>query len=94
MDTYVYIMTNKRDGTLYVGSTTDLVQRVYAHKEQLADGFTKKYNLNKLVYYEALGDEATMVQREHTIKRWKRSWKVALIEGMNPEWRDLWEDIL
>ncbi len=85
---YVYILTN-RVRTLYVGVTNDLVRRVYEHKHGLADGFTRKYNVHWLVYYEETTDVEAAIAREKQIKRWRRSKKTALVEGMNPEWRDL-----
>lgn len=93
-DYYVYIMTNKRNGTLYTGFTDDLVRRVYEHKNDFVEGFTKKYGVHMLVYYEAGGDYDGALQREKQIKEWKRSWKIELIESINPSWRDLYEEIL
>ena len=85
---YVYILTN-RVRTLYVGFCSNLVRRVYEHREGLADGFTRKYNIHWLVYYEETTDVEAAIAREKQIKRWRRSKKVALVDGMNPEWRDL-----
>jgi putative endonuclease len=85
---YVYIMTN-RSKTLYTGVTDHLERRVYEHRRKLLDGFTKKYNLTKLVYYEATDDVRSAIGREKQIKGWLRSKKIALIESMNPLWRDL-----
>ena len=85
---YVYIMTN-RSQTLYTGVTNDLQHRVYEHKQKLVDGFTKKYNLTKLVYYESTDDVRSAIGREKQIKGWLRAKKIALIESMNPQWRDL-----
>ncbi|MBN1368588.1 MAG: GIY-YIG nuclease family protein [Dehalococcoidales bacterium] len=93
-DYSVYIMASKRNGTLYVGFTSDLIKRVYEHKNNLADGFTKKYSVHILVYYESDGDLEGALQREKQIKEWKREWKIALIEKDNPSWRDLYEDII
>ncbi len=90
---YVYILASKRNGTLYVGSTSDLPQRVYAHKNDFVEGFTKKYGVHILVYFEC-GDRDGAIQREKQIKEWKRRWKIELIEKVNPEWRDLYEQIL
>ena len=86
-------MTNKPDGILYIGVTNNLVRRVYEHKEGLIEGFTKKYSLKILVYYEGTDDIRSAIQREKNIKHWMRNWKVALIEKMNSEWRDLYADI-
>ena len=85
---YVYMLTNQRR-TLYTGVTNDLVRRVYEHKHKLADGFTKKYNVSWLVYYESVSDARSAIAREKQIKGWLRSKKVALIESTNPRWRDL-----
>ena len=93
MKYYVYIMTNKPDGILYIGVTNNLVRRVYEHKEGLIEGFTKKYSLKILVYYEGTDDIRSAIQREKNMKHWIRNWKVALIEKMNSEWRDLYADI-
>ncbi len=93
-DYSVYIMASKKNGTLYTGVTSDLAKRVYEHKNNLVDGFSKKYGVHTLVYYEAGGDLDGALQREKQIKEWKRAWKIALIEKDNPSWRDLYEDIL
>jgi len=85
---YVYIVTN-RSKTLYTGVTTDLLRRVYQHKQKLVEGFTKKYNLTKLIYYETADDIRTAIQREKQIKGWLRRRKIDLIESVNPRWVDL-----
>ena len=85
---YVYIMTNK-SGTLYTGVTNNLTRRVFEHKHHLVDGFTKKYNITKLVYYEETNDVREAIAREKQIKGWLRKKKIAIIEAMNPEWEDL-----
>jgi putative endonuclease len=90
---YVYIMTNKRNTVLYVGVTNDLIRRVYAHKEKLADGFTKKYNVVKVVYYEVLEDMENAILREKQIKAGSRQKKIQLVNSMNREWRDLYEEL-
>ena len=90
---YVYIIANKRNGTLYVGVTSDLVERVYAHKNGLVDSFSKKYKLHNLVYYEQHLDIEAAIKREKQIKKWDRLWKLKLIEKFNPGWRDLYDDI-
>src|SRR5258705_9189415 len=87
---YVYIMTN-RSGTLYIGVTNDLVRRVHEHKAKYVDGFTKKYNLTQLVYYEVGEDIREAIAREKQLKGWRRSKKVALINSSNPKWNDLGE---
>jgi len=88
---YVYILTNKWETTLYTGVTSNLVKRIYEHKEKLIDGFSKKYNLNKLVYYEVFEDIADAIAREKQIKGGGRQEKIGLINGMNPDWQDLYE---
>ena len=90
---YVYIMTNAHNRVLYTGFTNDLVRRIFEHKEGLADGFTKRYNLHKLVYYEAIEDAYAGISREKQIKAGSRAKKLALINLSNPEWRDLYEEI-
>ena len=92
MDYYVYIMTN-RSRTLYVGVTNDLERRVYEHKHMLKEGFTRRYTIDRLVYYEASSDIRSAISREKQIKGWLRARKVALVEAQNPEWRDLSLDL-
>jgi len=89
---YFYILASKRNGTLYIGITNDLVKRIYEHKSGLIEGFTKKYSIDKLVYFESSEDVNAAILREKRIKKWKRQWKIELIEKSNPEWRDLSED--
>jgi len=90
---YVYIMSNHKDGTLYIGVTSDLPARVFEHKNELIEGFTKKYHLHNLVYYEVYEDAYSAIAREKQLKKWKRDWKIKLIEKMNPQWQDLYSDI-
>ena len=90
---YVYILTNKRNNVLYTGVTNDLQRRVYEHREKLLPGFTKKYNVYKLVYYEGTGSIEAAIQREKQIKGGSRQKKIDLILGMNPQWRDLYDEI-
>jgi putative endonuclease len=85
----VYIVTNKPRGVLYLGVTTDLVRRVSEHRQSLIPGFTRRYNCTRLVWYEIHEDVRTAIQRETSLKRWYRTWKVELIERENPTWRDL-----
>ncbi len=85
---YVYIMTSP-SGTLYTGMTNDLKRRVYEHKHKLIEGFTKKYNVTRLAYYEETGDVHTALAREKEIKAWRRSKKIALVKSLNPKWQDL-----
>lgn len=88
---FTYIMTNKPDGTLYVGMTDDLIRRMSEHRLHLIpDSFTDQYNLETLVYYESHPNAEAAMKREQQLKRWRRQWKVRLIESINPEWRDLW----
>ena len=93
MTAFVYMMTNRRNGVLYTGVTTDLPRRAYEHREGLVDGFTKRYGLKLLVYYECFDDVRDAIQREKNIKHWPRAWKVRLIHGFNPEWADLYESL-
>jgi putative endonuclease len=86
-------MSNRKDGTLYIGVTNDLARRVYEHREKLVSGFTRKYNLDQLVYYETYSTALDAIQREKSMKEWNRAWKIELIEQMNPDWRDLYEDL-
>jgi putative endonuclease len=90
---YVYILANRKNGTLYIGSTNDLVRRVYDHKQGAIEGFTKKYQVNRLVYFEVFDYGQAAFQRERTMKHWRRDWKIALIERNNPDWCDLYEGI-
>ena len=87
---YIYILANKRNGTLYIGVTSNLVKRVYEHKNNIIDGFTKKYSIHKLVYYEITDDIESAIRREKQLKKWNRKWKMNLIEKNNPEWKDLY----
>ena len=93
MGGWIYIMTNRRNGTLYIGVTSDLSLRVYQHREGAIRGFTKRYGLKRLVYYEHYPDIRAAIQREHNMKHWPRAWKVRLINGFNPEWDDLYETL-
>jgi putative endonuclease len=89
----VYILASRRNGTLYVGVTSDLVWRVWEHKQDLVEGFTKKYRVHQLVYFELHGNMAEAILREKQIKKWNRAWKIELIEKANPEWNDLFAHI-
>lgn len=91
---YVYIMTNRKNGTLYVGVTSDLVQRAYQHRNGTIEGFTKKYNLKKLVYFESHQEIADAIAREKQLKAGNRNKKITLIEQLNPDWDDLYPTIL
>ncbi len=90
---YVYIMTNKNNTTLYVGVTNDLVRRVYEHKNHLIDGFTNRYNLTKLVYYEVIDGEEQAIQREKDLKKFFKDYKKRIITEFNPQWNDLYSQI-
>ena len=90
----VYILSSKRNGTLYVGVTNNLVKRIWEHKNNVADGFTKKYAVRYLVYFEQHNNPESAITREKQIKKWNRLWKIRLIEEKNPEWSDLHEQIL
>jgi len=91
---WVYILASRARGTLYVGMTGNLVQRVYQHREGVVDGFTKEHSVKMLVYYEQHATAIAAIQREKNIKHWSRKWKVDLIRSMNPDWLDLWNDIV
>jgi putative endonuclease len=91
---WVYILTNRRNGILYVGVTNDLVRRVFEHRSGFVDGFTKQYGLKTLVYFERFDDIRDAIQREHNIKHWPRAWKVRTIIAANPDWDDLFDMIV
>ena len=88
---YVYIMASRRNGTLYTGVTTSLLRRVHEHRGGRIAGFTERYGVKTLVWYEAHSDVVAAIAREKTIKRWRRTWKLALIEAINPDWLDRWD---
>jgi putative endonuclease len=90
---FVYIMTNARNGTLYIGVTSDLPGRVWQHKEGVEDGFTRKYGCKMLVWYEQHGEIEMAIRREKQLKEWKRLWKLRIIEEMNPDWDDLYDGL-
>ena len=92
MQCYVYILTNKNNRVMYIGVTNDLERRLYEHKQELVDGFTKRYHVHKLVYYEQSSDVRSAIQREKELKGWLRRKKNALVETMNPDWHDLSQD--
>ena len=94
MNSYIYIITNKSNSTVYIGVTSDLVKRVYEHKNKLVDGVTTRYNLDKLVYYEIYDDINEAINREKQLKTFKRKWKNELIERDNRDWADLYDNIL
>ncbi|KKS65875.1 MAG: Endonuclease [Parcubacteria group bacterium GW2011_GWA1_42_7] len=90
---YIYILASKRNGTLYIGVTSDLKKRIYEHKNDLIEGFTKKYKVHILVYYEQTQDTESAIRREKQLKKWDRQWKLRLIEENNTEWKDLYDDL-
>jgi len=90
---YVYILASKKNGTLYTGVTNNLIRRLHEHKNNIADGFTKKYNIKNLVYFEQTTDIESAITREKCIKKWNRDWKIKLIEESNPEWKDLSQEL-
>ncbi len=94
MSYYVYILANQRNGTLYIGVTRNLVKRVYQHKHELIKGFTKRYGVHTLVYYEIFNSPVEAIRREKQLKHWNRLWKLKLIESKNPNWNDLYESII
>ncbi len=94
MSYYVYIMASNKNGTLYIGVTNDLIRRVHEHKNDLIEGFTKKYGVHSLVYIEQIDDVMSAIQREKQLKKWRRKWKLMLIEKNNPDWRDLYDEII
>lgn len=91
---FVYILASRKNGTLYTGVTSNLIQRVYQHKNNLVKGFSKKYGVHMLVYYESHDTMEAAITREKQIKKWKRQWKIALIEKDNQEWRDLYDELV
>ncbi|MGE0152760.1 MAG: GIY-YIG nuclease family protein [Reyranellaceae bacterium] len=91
---YVYMLASKTNGTLYVGVTNDLSRRVFEHREKAVSGFTSKYGVTRLVWFEAFDSAEAAIQHEKRLKRWRREWKIQLIEKANPAWRDLYEELL
>lgn len=90
----VYILASERNGTIYIGVTSDLVKRSWEHKNDAVSGFTKQYGVHRLVYYELHGDMLSAIAREKQLKKWNRAWKLELIEEKNSEWKDLWDEIV
>ena len=89
----VYILASRRNGTLYIGVTSNLTQRIWQHKQHLISGFTEKYHVTHLVYFEVHEDIYSAISREKQLKKWRRAWKISLIEKTNPDWRDLYNDL-
>jgi putative endonuclease len=94
MDYFVYLMASQKNGTLYVGVTNNLIRRVFEHKGDAVDGFTKEYGVHSLVWFESTGSIEAAIKREKQLKNWRREWKVALIEKDNPQWDDLYDGLL
>jgi putative endonuclease len=90
---YIYILASKKNGTLYIGVTSNLKKRIYEHKNNKIEGFTKKYNIHDLVYYEETSDIKSAIEREKQLKKWNRNWKIKLIEEVNRDWNDLYEEL-
>ena len=90
----IYILASKRNGTLYIGVTSNLQKRAWEHKNDLVEGFTKQYKVHRLVYYELHADMVSAITREKQMKKWNRAWKLQLIESQNPNWKDLWDGII
>jgi len=90
---WIYFLASRPGGTLYVGVTNNLIRRVYEHRNSLVEGFTRRYGVKKLVYYEQHDTAVSAIQREKNIKHWSREWRIDLILSMNPEWRDLYDEI-
>lgn len=91
---YIYILANQRNGTLYIGVTNNLIRRVWEHKNKISKGFTKQYNITNLIYFEETIDINSAIKREKQLKSWNRKWKLNLIENSNPEWKDLYQDLI
>jgi putative endonuclease len=90
---YIYILSSKKNGTLYIGVTGNLPRRIFEHKESLIPGFTQKYGVSKLMYFEEYTDIRDAITREKQMKKWNRAWKIRLIEKMNPDWNDLFNEL-
>jgi putative endonuclease len=90
---YVYLLASRKDGALYIGVTNDLIRRTFEHRAKMIKGFTSKYNITRLVWFEIYDDPVSAISREKELKKWRRAWKVALIEQENPDWNDLYETI-
>ena len=93
MNYYVYIIASRKEGAIYIGVTNDIVRRIYEHRIKAVPGFTSKYDITRLVWFEVYDDPISAISREKELKKWKRAWKIALIEAQNPQWNDLYESI-
>ncbi len=91
---FVYLLASRKHGTLYIGVTSNLIRRVYEHRTKAAPGFTEKYDVTKLVYFEIFEDPLSAIEREKELKKWRRDWKIRLIEETNPDWADLYEGLV
>ena len=94
MPYYVYILASRKNGTLYIGVTNDLIRRIYEHKDKSISGFTSQYDVDQLVWFDQTDDVMSAISAEKRLKRWNRAWKVALIEKTNPQWKDLYPGLL
>jgi putative endonuclease len=93
MNYFVYIIASRKDGAIYIGVSNDIVRRIYEHRNNVVPGFASKYNITRLVWFEMYDDPISAISREKELKKWKRSWKVQLIEAENPQWNDLYDSI-
>jgi len=93
MSYFVYILASRKDGAIYIGVTNDIVRRVYDHRTKAVPGFTSKYNITRLVWFDIYDDPISAISREKELKKWRRAWKVQLMEAQNPDWNDLYESI-
>ena len=94
MQYYIYILASKKNGTLYIGITSDLIKRIYEHKNDFVEGFTRQYTIHNLVYFEATESVESAILREKQLKKWNRAWKINLIENNKPAWNDLYPDLI
>ena len=90
---YVYLLASRKQGTLYLGVTKDLIRRIYQHREKLTPGFSSQYDIRRLVWFETYDDPVNAIEREKEVKKWRRAWKINLIEKSNPDWKDLYSEI-
>jgi putative endonuclease len=93
MNYFVYIIASRKDGAIYIGVSNDIVRRIFEHRNKVVPGFASKYNITRLVWFEMYDDPISAISREKELKKWKRSWKVQLIEAQNPQWNDLYDSI-
>jgi putative endonuclease len=93
MNYFVYIIASRKDGAIYIGVSNDIVRRIYEHRNKVVPGFASKYNITRLVWFEMYDDPISAISREKELKKWKRSWKIQLIEKQNPQWNDLYDSI-